>query len=383
MNKIRKALKSTLLFALYAFALVCNVPKMIKHKFLGGKPILKSNRAVAWILAVVVALTAIPISKIVVKAEVDTKTQDMVFNEAENTYEIYTAKGLSDFRDKVNGGELSINGKLMADITFNADNLANVADWGTTPPAESWTPISNYDFSAGIRNKYAGTFDGDNHTISGIYCDNSSTEAYCGLFGCIGSQGVVKNINIDSSYFKSVRYVGTIAGNNDGTISYCTTSKSFVYTNGSSSSAGGIVGFLASKGKVSHCTNISTIVDSLYGYAGGIVGTSKGDIEYCTNKQAQNLSNYGGGVVGCFSSSPAIISNCYNSGDISGKLTVSSICGKLYSGTITDCYNTGNITSSTTNSSDYAGGIAGILGYSGASGIGTIKNCYNVGTVSV
>ena len=64
------------------------------------------------------------------------------------------------------------------------------------------------------------------------------------------------------------------------------------------------------------------------------------------------------------------ITNCYNTGGVSGESTVGGVIGSNYE-TITNCYNTGSVN----GTSDSVGGVIG-------SNYGTITNCYNIGSVS-
>lgn len=120
-----------------------------------------------------------------------------------DVYLIYDAEDLAAFRDLVNGtndkaAQPSANAKLMNDIDLGG------AEKG------SWTPIGN-----SLGSTYTGTFDGQNHTISGLYIN--TTGGYKGLFGFIGAvldeenrQGSVQNLFVDGSV-NSTGYVGGVA----------------------------------------------------------------------------------------------------------------------------------------------------------------------------
>ena len=82
-----------------------------------------------------------------------------------------SAEGLKAVADIANNGNLGINITLTENI-----NLTDM----------DWTPIGIYD------NRYTGTFDGGNHTITGLTVTGS--DEYAGLFGYIGSDGKVMNV---------------------------------------------------------------------------------------------------------------------------------------------------------------------------------------------
>jgi hypothetical protein len=218
-------------------------------------------------------------------------------------YEIANAGNLYWFAEEVNSGSTSINGILTADITVNEKVLE--ADGSLVDNASStlraWTPIG--DSSS---NRYAGIFDGQRHTISGLYLDDSTTEII-GLFG-YSNYGTIKNIGVKDFYFNggyNRSYVGAICGSNNGTISNS-------YAIGS--------------------------INSSY-YAGGICGANT----YCVNDCYANVNVTGGSTAGS------------RFGGISG--TNSS---KVY-----NCYTTGKIENSDKNS--FVGAICGYNNNSNAS----------------
>lgn len=61
-----------------------------------------------------------------------------------------------------------------------------------------WKPIGTYDSYDAV---YTGTFDGQGHTISGLYF-NHPNASYVGLFGYIGANGKISNVGVSDSYFQ-------------------------------------------------------------------------------------------------------------------------------------------------------------------------------------
>ena len=114
-----------------------------------------------------------------------TPTQPQEGDGTENDpYQISTAAELYWFADEVNDGQTGISAKLMNDIeiqtgVLNTDGSLN----GDGSTFEPWTPIGSYGEDGEMA--YTGTFDGGGCTISGLYCDNTSTSdrTYAGLFG--------------------------------------------------------------------------------------------------------------------------------------------------------------------------------------------------------
>ena len=113
----------------------------------------------------------------------------------DGVFEIANAGQLYWFADKVNNDNAnfgSANAILTADIVVNE---GNAEDWGETPPSKKWYPISGF----------AGKFDGQGHTISGICLidnDNNDVE-YQGLFGVTTTNVHIRDFKLKNSYFKS------------------------------------------------------------------------------------------------------------------------------------------------------------------------------------
>lgn len=246
--------------------------------------------------------------------------------------------------------------KLVSDIYLN-----DVSDpeWYTSLSLNQWTPIGSKndpDGNLSSRNEYqfSGNFDGQGHTIYGIYI-NDDTKKWCGLFGCIINANIC-NLKVSDSYILGNSAVGAIAGyqTNRSTITNCQSNASIF----GSKQVGGIVGDDDLGGIYEYCANLGTINGELAD-VGGIVG-----------------SLYLGSSV----------SSCYNIGEIRGGARVGGIVGYAYEGSMTgkniieNSYNCGNIYAIDYDSHvQYAGGTGGIVGYLYIRQ--AMRNCYNVGTV--
>ncbi|MBP5582358.1 MAG: ribosomal protein L7/L12, partial [Bacteroidales bacterium] len=278
-------------------------------------------------------------------------------------YVIATAQDLRDFRDLSNrtSGDITINGVLTANIKVNQSVLDANGELRSdyeTAVTDKWTsPISAFS------RKYAGTFDGRNYTISGLYITGTY---YIGLFGYEGN-GTVKNLNITDSYFKADAEVGGICGSvasssNTFTILNCSV-NAYVTANGEG--AGGIIGGYASSSSViDNCVNKGKVVGSGE-YVGGICARWSGTLTNCSNTGiVKGSSIYVGGIAGICNA----ISLCYNTGTVSGAQYVGGIVGN--GGPIQKCCNLGDVTGVT-----YVGGIVG-------STSSAMSDVFNVGAVS-
>lgn len=263
---------------------------------------------------------------------------------AEDPYLIGTAEELKIFRDIVNGsnGQTRNTGacaKLTADIVLNDgtfDENGNYTKGASCKEAEQWTPIGN---------SYCGTFDGQGHTIKGLYVKG---EMCAGLFGSVGS-GTVKNVTV-TGYVEGTQCVGGIVGyGNNASITGCTNAAVVkAKCDGSFVDVGGIVGYFFADGNVGNCANLGSVwaqIDSNQGMAkvGGIAG-GLGDqnvpIADCYNAGSiaiedsgtgeYDVVSYLGGIVGStlMTLEPSYISNCYSVGPLTYSGSASAvICG--------------------------------------------------------
>ena len=121
-------------------------------------------------------------------------------------YSIGNAAELYGFAGIVNNGNAAANAKLTADIVVNENVLDANGDANTGDFAQ-WTPIGNFGNSM----PYSGTFDGQGHTISGLYASGKGWGV--GFIGKVSGSAVVKNLGIVDSYFSSANnHLGSIVG---------------------------------------------------------------------------------------------------------------------------------------------------------------------------
>ena len=246
--------------------------------------------------------------------------------QVDGVYQIGSAEQLAKFRDKVNKGETDADAVLTADIDLNPD--MKIDEDGTVTNGNKlvqWTPIGN-SISG---DPYEGTFNGNGHTISGLYIKNTSSDTdYQGLFGYVS--GTVQNLSVSGSVSGN-RYVGGVVGVN--------------------------------RGSVENCYNTGSVSGNRY--VGGVVGDNRGTVKNCYNIGEVSGNRDVGGVVGWNISS---VTNCYNTGSVSGPDSgsdnnVGGVVG-YNSGNVTNSYNTGAV-----SGNSYVGGVVGL-------NHGGVENCY-------
>ncbi len=248
--------------------------------------------------------------------------------------------------------EVNVNKKASIDAVLTADiDLAGY----------QWTPIGDFNTI------YAGSFDGQGHTIKNLYQNDTS---YSGIFGL--EKGQVRNLTVEGNiYIATKTSAGAIVGylnqgtkDNPALISNCVSKVNITYTGTNSyANIGGIAGYC----------NTSSLTNSV--------------IENCVNYGTIKAENGGtvGGILGSMSSCNITIKNCTNYGTITAKNRVGGILGThdeynafAPGDKIINCYNAGKI-----SGQEYAGGIAGIFNGKASNNASTeLTGCYSAGTVA-
>ena len=234
-----------------------------------------------WLFTMLLFVTTMIMPTMMLAKSIDLKISEG--DGAGTPYKIGTAEELYWFAGLVNGTlpgvkkDLSANAILTDDIIVNTGVLDPNKDLVSGNDFIEWIPIGK---SSSDDDAYTGTFDGNGHTISGLYF-NKSNSWYVGLFGCIGAEGKISNVGVSDSYFQSSNcpYIGGVCGSNSG--------------------------------ELQNCSNSSTVIGKENEYRiGGVCGY-----------------NYGG-----------TIKSCYNTASVSGQSSVGGVCGDNYEGPITNCY---------------------------------------------
>lgn len=256
------------------------------------------KRVISLLLALVLAVSLLPTAAWAAGTDVSALPE---FSEGADTSTIQTFKiSSADSLEALATAVKNDDGNGAYNLKGLTFYLANDIELSGT-----WTPISNVTYPA---DAFAGTFDGNGHTISGL---NITTQApNQGLFGLING-ATIQNLKVN------------------GTVS-C----------GKQNNIGGIVGKMQA-GTISQCSFSGSVTG---GYAGGIVGALNGTsvtIQNCSNTATIN-GTIAGGILGYWKKK-ATVENCYNTGKIVGSSKAAGIAGQLNNGAIKNCYNVGEI----------------------------------------
>lgn len=244
-------------------------------------------------------------------------------------YLIDTAAKLAWFADAVQNGQRDISAKLTANINLNG---------------KIWTAIGTES------NKFAGTLDGDNYTVSGLVTT--------GLVGELAEGGVVENLRVNCAIVSTSSLLGGVANSSAGTIRNCMVSGSITFSSeghNGASAIGGIAGRTTGNGVISGCVSRAVVKDaydnSTYGTSaplGGIAGYAYGVVENCyftgtlaVKKTQPNkiIQQKRGGLVGELNAN-AELKGSYVAGEfaIADESKFGAVVGKVAAGaTITNC----------------------------------------------
>ncbi len=206
----------------------------------------------------------------------DNSHYEVPFKDESGFYEIENAGNLYWFCQQVNDGTTTINCRLACDISDNID----IYDSNGALKSENfraWTPMGTYSI-VNDNDAFNGVFDGCGYTLRNFY--NAEEDNYTALIGCLGKSGIVRNVNISSSYFKGGNYVAGLVAFNNGTIQNSCSSSAVAGTR----NLGGIAG--QNEGTVNNCYSVGSITgtgsffNSAY-YVGAICGNNKGTVLNC------------------------------------------------------------------------------------------------------
>ena len=307
--------------------------------------------------------------------------------------EIGTGAELASFRDMVNSGMTyaGLTVKLTADIDLSSHG--------------NWNPIGNRYALNGTsvvdttkedgkeyRKAFKGTFDGQGHTISGLFINSNAenykapkaapkdgiknTSSYAALFGYVDN-AIVKNFTVN------------------GLVSGC--------------DVAGVIGILGDNCTVDRVVSNVDVGGKtgeneealLRGKAGGIINMTKGNgskITNCTNNgdvrsdkgtNGENRGDYVGGIIALIQHDGITISNCKNTGAVTtkdyhaggivgGDAGDRTENGTSFTVTIIGCENKGEITSTDGKGGHWAGAIIGLCG---TNSYVKIQECSNVNAV--
>ena len=263
---------------------------------------------------------------------------------AEDPYQIATVADLFALSEAVNSAEVPTGARMVKVFEgkhFKQTKAINLRGY-------QFVPIGGSDDSR----RFAGTYDGDNKTISNMTVHTGS-KGYAALFGAVDTVGTIKNVSLSSPVVScdNYYYAGGVVAYSMGHTENCKV------TNGKIRGyliAGGVCGSSGPADKLSFTGTVEGASN-----IGGVIGNMRYP---ATNLSATNTTviGYGGGET-------------YSVGGVVGYMTSSSLNVKT-GGYIEDCYFSGTVTMN--RYSMFAGGIAG------CSVEADIRRCFSVGEIN-
>lgn len=319
--------------------------------------------------------------------------------DASGVYQIGTAEELAWLAAEINN---SSNNSQSYSAVLTAD-----IDLGYRP----WTPIGCYvDWQN--NHPYRGIFDGQGHTVSGLYV-TALSNGYAGLFGYTSGSTTIKNLTVEGEIrledvSTTAKHIGGIVGEANAKLERCVSRvriSAAGFGTRDTCAVGGIAGKLS--GAMTDCRFEGSIDITckrggayISGGVGGLAGNAAGGaLTRCVNTGAVTVDKGTGvGGIAGITSREVTFTQCANTGHISNDTTAVLSSGEKPKGgtggilgvgksgnvSISLCYNTGTV-SGTTIVGGILGGEAGDYGTSISNGNPslTVENCYNAGLLDV
>lgn len=263
---------------------------------------------------------------------------------ADDPYQIATVGDLLLLSDQVNGADIPAGAKrvnVFEGKYFKQTKAINLKGY-------MFPPIGGSD----DMKRFAGTYDGDNKTISYLTVSTGS-KGYAALFGAVDTVGTIKNVVLSSPDVScdNYYYAGTVAAYSMGRTENCRVTngkvRGYLIAGGVCGSSGPATG-LSFTGTVEAASNV-----------GGVIGNMRFPITK-SNATQTTVIGYGG-------------NENYSVGGVVGYMTSSSL-GVSYGGYIEDCYFSGTVTMQ--RYAMFAGGIAG------CSTEADIRRCFSIGEIN-
>jgi len=286
-----------------------------------------------------------------------------VFTMCADAQNVIVIRNIDDLSRIGSDASFPVNGSYELNGDINASKSRTMhSGTGFTPIGSSRVP-------------FIGTFNGKGFTIRGLYINRPENDNI-GLFGVVGANGRIRNVNLVADSIIGKNNVGGLAGSIIATSFIDSSSSAGAVKGVGDNNVGGLVG--SSKGATINNSSSAAIVGGEGNFVGGLVGNSDNTlINRCYSTGTVKGTTHVGGLVGRNHSNTgtATITNCYATGSVDGVTNVGGLVGTNQSSTglpagIVNCYSTGSVTAASTSF------IGGFLGTNGNTVFGTITSSF-------
>jgi PGF-CTERM protein len=195
----------------------------------------------------------------------------------------------------------------------------------------AWNDGSGFKPIGTDSNPFTGTFNGSGYAISGLTIDRSDTDGV-GLFGDIGSSGLVHDVLVLNVNITGSSRTGGLVGSNDGTVQK-------VLTSGTVAGAGRVGGLVGNNdGTVRKVSSSSSVASTgSFRYLGGLIGFNRGTVQEASASGAVDgspIARFVGGLAGY---NEGTVRETFASGRVSGSEDVGGLTGYNF-GTVEASY---------------------------------------------
>ncbi|MCC5910450.1 MAG: S-layer homology domain-containing protein, partial [Clostridiaceae bacterium] len=282
----------------------------------------------------------------------------------EDPYKIATVEHLDNVRKYLGSEHENTYFKLVDDIDLGVATSDGGAYWND---GKGWEPIGDANYS----NYFMSTFDGGGFSISNLNIYRQD-EDYVGLFGYIGSNAKIQNLNLTDATVEGQDYIGVLVGYNVGDIRDITVSGELF----GNQFVGGLIGENRTYPTVNN--TVSNVNVTGTERVGGLIGQNYGQYIKVENSSAHGKvigsNRYIGGLVG-FNGYWASVNQSHATGDVEGVSTVGGLVGYSHTGNLENSYASGDVTGAS-----QIGGLIGLT-YAGSPNRSYITNCFALGSV--
>ena len=252
------------------------------------------------------------------------------------------------------GAGTAVTGYMLVNTAENLQaigtNLAGAYALGRDIDAQAtagWNSGAGFAPLGSAATPFTGLFDGRDRAINGLTINRTDSDDV-GLFGVVGTSGVVRDVRMVGGSVLGRNRVGALVGSNAGAVNLASATGTVTGWGGE---VGGLVGSNSGTVGQSFATGAVTAQG---GAAGGLIGDNAGGTvnQAYASGAVTAQGDKAGGLVG--RTTGGNIAQAYALGDVTGALQVGGLVGDNNGGTVTETYATGAVTGQAE-----AGGLVG------------------------